>query len=117
MIKQLPNNYGDVTNFDVTLQLERNQPESEGNEDPKEWEFQDLPDDFGAGEPFERLWGPIYLEFSKKLYDAKAPWAQGANPEVDFTQMAQRVANKLEHSDVLNRLNRAKPFKVVFMTN
>jgi hypothetical protein len=109
--------YGDVTNFDVTLQLERHQPETEGDDNPMEWEFQDFPDDLGAGEPFETLWRPIYLELAERRYDAKAPWAQGANPEADFTQMARRVANKLEHSDVLNKLNTASPLKVALMTN
>lgn len=108
--------YADVANFDVSLHLERYQPMTEGNNSPMEWEFQELPDDLGAGEPFVRLWRPIYLEFSEKLYKGKAPWAQGAHPVADFEQMARRIANKLEHSDVLNKLNAASPFKVVFMT-
>jgi hypothetical protein len=109
--------YCDLTNFDVTLQLERHQPDAEGNDNPKEWEFEDFPDDLGAGEPFERLWRPISLDFSEKIYAEHAPWAEGANPIEDFKQVAQRVASKLEHSNVINKLNTASPFKVVFMTD
>jgi hypothetical protein len=109
--------YCDVTNFSVVLQLERSHSSDIGGDDPKNWNFDDFPEQLGAGEPFERLWSPIELEIIDKRHVDDAPWAADSRPEDDFVRMGQAVANKLQHSDAVKKLNKAAGFRVVCLTD